>query len=355
MSDLKIEAALIDSVDRHPNADRLDLLHIGAYTVCDTRDKYVAGEVVAFFPPDILIPNKLATQLGVDQYLKEAIYPGDAYKSKCRVSAIRLRGCPSFGFVFKTKWAHTPGDDLTDRFHGFKFDPPAPAYYKQGLQAPGDPRFHCYTDIENYRNSRYHDAIPEGTPVRITEKCHGTCSRIAAIAGNFMVGSHRCTVQQQDKSGNTSVYWKPLNSNLTDLLACLAEDSNNVIVFGEIFGSKIQCMDYGITGDSGYRVFDISVNGTYLSWEAVNYYTTRFCVPTVPLLYTGPFSHEVVAQLVDGPTTLAKPEQIRSKFKGREGIVITPLEERFSPHLGGRMILKAVSCDYLEHRRSDSH
>ncbi len=355
MSELRIEAVRLDEVLPHPNADRLDLLRFGANTVCDERGKYKAGDIVAHFPPDMLIPNPLAKQLGVEPYLKDAVYPGDAYKSKCRVAAIRLRGCPSFGFVFPTRWAYTPGDDLTERFHGVKFEPPEPTWYTTGLHAKGDPRFHCYTEIENYRNSKYREAIPVDTPVRVTEKIHGTNSRVGIIDGEFMCGSHKCNMKELDKNGNPSVYWQPLTSDMKDMLYCLAEGGKNVIAFGEIFGSKVQCMDYGIVGRGGYRLFDISVNGLYLSWEEVEYYAKRFCIPTVPLLYKGPFSPAVVDQFVDGPTTVANFEQIQAKFKGREGIVITPLVEQFSPALGGRMILKAVSVDYLQNRKSDSH
>jgi hypothetical protein len=45
---------------------------------------------------------------------------------------------------------------------------------------------------------------------------------------------------------------------------------------------------------------------------------------------------------------MAHPDEIKCKFKGREGIVITPLEEQFSDSIGGRLILKAVSSDYYE-------
>lgn len=347
MSELRIEATVIDEVIPHPNADNLDLLRLGAYTVCEPKGKYTIGQIVAHFPPDMLIPNVLATQLGVANYLKDAIYPGDVYKSKCRVAAIRLRGCPSFGFVLATKWAYTPGEDMTPRFHGVKYEQPDPVWWATSQPEKGDPRFHIYTDIQSYRNSKYTDAIPEGVEVRITEKIHGTNSRVGVLEGNFMCGSHKCPVKELDSKGNSSLFWGPLNAglatnNLRDMLLCLSEGGDTVIAFGEIFGSKVQCMDYGIAGNNGYRLYDISVNGRYLDWQQVEYYTQRFCVPTVPLLYRGPFSHELVAKFVDGPTTIVPSDSIKSKFKGREGIVITPLTESFSPSLGGRIDRKSV-------------
>jgi RNA ligase (TIGR02306 family) len=349
MSELQITAVTIDEILPHPNAERLDLIRIGAYTVCEQRGKYSVGDIVAHFPPDILIPNTIAKQLGVEGYLKDAIYPGDAYKSKCRVAAIRLRGCASFGFLVPTRWAAVKDDNLTARFHGVKFEPNEPAWYKQGECATRDPRFHEYTDIENFRNANYTDAIPDGTPVRVTEKIHGSNSRVGIIDGEYMCGSHNCA----KKEAENSPWWAPLTEDMKAMLNCISEGGHNVIAFGEIFGSKVQFMDYGVIGNGGYLLFDISVDGQYLNWEQVKYYATRFCIPVVPLLYEGPFSRDLVDKLVDGPTVVT--DEVHSTFKGREGIVITPLEEAYSKHLGGRMILKAVSVDYLEKRKSDSH
>jgi RNA ligase (TIGR02306 family) len=191
--------------------------------------------------------------------------------------------------------------------------------------------------------------------VRLTEKIHGTNSRVGLIDNEFMCGSHKCSMKSLDKLEHPSIYWNPLTSNMKDMLRCISDGGKNVIAFGEIYGSKVQFMDYGRFGADGYALFDISVDGTYLNWDQIVYYTTRFCIPLVPLLYTGPFDYEVVEQLVDGDTIIGDKVHMRSAFKGREGVVITPLTETFSPILGGRLILKAVSVDYLEIRRSDFH
>jgi RNA ligase (TIGR02306 family) len=214
-------------------------------------------------------------------------------------------------------------------------------------------RFHTYTAIENWR--KYKDAIPVGVPVRLTEKIHGSCSRVGLINGEYMCGSHKTVLKPEDKNGRPSVYWKPLTADMKTMLSCISNGSHNTIVFGEIYGSKIQFMDYGIAGNDGYQVFDISIDGEYLPWNEIVYYTTRFCIPRVPLLYEGPFSQDIVEQLVDGPTTVVPIEEVHCDFKGREGVVITPLEEEYSSELNGRLILKAVSVDYLAARKSDSH
>jgi len=338
MSDVNIMSVMVDDVRPHPNADKLDIIKIGTYQVCETKGKYCSGDIVAHFPPDILIPVNIAAQLGVVNYLKDAVYPGDTYKTKCRVGAIRIRGIASFGFIIKV---NVPvGLDLTDRFHGVKYEPVESS--ASGNSPPDNVCFHKYTDIQNYHNSKYRGAFSIGLPVRITEKIHGTNSRVGSIDGEFICGSH-------NRIKKDGLYWQPLTDNMKEMLQYIG---GNVIAFGEIYGSKVQFMDYGVTGNSGYALFDISVNGTYLNWDSIVYYADKFGIPFVPLLYSGPFSNALIEQLVDGSTTVGK---LNSKFKGREGIVITPFRETFSNVLGGRLILKAVSVDYLEQRKTDSH
>jgi RNA ligase (TIGR02306 family) len=150
MSDLSILAVKVDAIYPHINADKLEIVKIGAYQTCETKGKYQVGDVVAHFPPDILIPPKVAVQLGVENYLKDAVYPGDSEKSRCRVGAIRLRGAASFGFLVPAqrrdicdtiKVDVEAGTDLTDRFHGVKYEPPEPEWFRVGDNAKNDPRF----------------------------------------------------------------------------------------------------------------------------------------------------------------------------------------------------------------------
>jgi hypothetical protein len=216
--------------------------------------------------------------------------------------------------------------------------------------AAGNPRFHIYTNIENYRNSRYKGAFPIGLPVRITEKICGTHSRVAVLGGEYFAGSHKVSKREFFDGGAVrSIYWGPLTNDMKDLLGYFADYYGpNVVAFGEICSDRL-----------GYRLFDVSVGGVYLDWHVIEYACQRFCIDTVPLLYQGPFSPDIVEALVealvDGPTTMCPPEHITCKFKGREGVVITPLKEQPSDIMGGRLIAKAISADYLNCRTTDSH
>jgi RNA ligase (TIGR02306 family) len=356
MSETPIEVVVVKDVLPHPQAARLDVIKVLDTQFVTAKGDFRPGDLCIYFPPDMLIPNIVGEVLGIANYLKHAVYPGDLEKSKCRIGAIRLRGVASFGFGISThtlplicSWNKcTEGTDVTEVFSGVKYQPRATLRGGDSMRQPEV--FHKYTDIQHYY--RHASAIPAGTSVRITEKIHGTNSRVGYVRDDgleFMCGTHYRRVKPEDTHGRASLYWTPLTGDMKKMLEDVRlYGMGDVIVFGEIYGNRISAMDYATPCGKGYRVFDISTNGDYLDWELVKAVCERFQIKTVPLLYEGPFSPELVDKFISGPTTLADPEKIRGKFKGREGVVITPLKEQWSEQLNGRLILKAVSPDYYE-------
>jgi len=337
MSATKITVERVNEVEHHPNADRLDIVQVLGFKIVCGRDQFRVGDAAIYFPADVLISPQAAEELGVTKYLRNATYPGQTHKTQCRVSACRLRGIPSHGFVVgpvESDGAY--GTDMTNAYGGFKYEPPVRMGGGDALRE--NTIFHKYTNIENIQ--RYPDAIPPGTLVRITEKIHGTSGRIGKCREEdkweFMAGSHKVRRKQ-----GTGLYWQPFPL-VKDLLDDLCGDKHDVIVFGEIFGQGVQDMDYGVDGKA-FRVFDISFDGNYLDWVEVEDVCHRSNVPTVPLIYVGPFDQDIVEQLTYGASTFSG---VKGAFKGREGCVVTPLKEQYSPELGGRMILKSVSADY---------
>jgi hypothetical protein len=75
----------------------------------------------------------------------------------------------------------------------------------------------------------------------------------------------------------------------------------------------------------------MNVPHTQENWE--DYY--------VPILYTGPYRRDVIEQLMNGVSMIPGADHVR------EGIVIKPFTEIWDQHIG-RLVLKAVSPDYLE-------
>lgn len=347
MSTLAAELLEITYVKPHPNADRLDVAIVRGTICCVVRRGECAiGDRVVYFPPDLLIPRHEAERFGVTKYLKHAVYPGEVEKSPCRVAATRIRGVSSFGFFVPAAkvFAEEPplGTNVSAHFNAVKYEPPRKLAADD--VAPDHPAFHEYTSIEHWW--RFPEAIPDGADVRITEKIHGTNSRVGLVrVGDqfeFMSGSHHCN-RRRPESG-TSLYWEPLErEEVLHLLTDLCDERHNVVLFGEIFGPGVQDMDYGVSRDArGYRVFDASVGGVYLDWDDLQAVCMKHGVSTVPLLYRGPFSRQYLS-LTDGPTWVGDP---RGMFKGREGIVIaTTSESYYAPTV--RRVVKSVSADYL--------
>lgn len=356
MSTTKITCERVNAVEHHPNADRLDIIQVLGYQVVTGRGQFEVGDSATYFPPDILIPEVIAHQLGVRKYLKHAIYPGDVMKTQCRVGAARLRGTPSHGFVVgPVENTGAYGVDLTDRFGGVKYEPPVRIGAGDALRELA--AFHEYTSIENVQ--RYPDAIPPGELVRYTEKIHGTNCRVGLVRDDgeftFVAGSHKVRrAQFKGESDNRTLYWEPMDNNMLNMLTDLCDEQNDVVVFGEIFGPGIQDMDYGQPVHS-FRVFDITINGEYQDWCEIVQVTDHFEIPTVPLIMTGPFCLDMLEKVTYAPTLLASQSQIRSKFKDREGVVATPLREQFSDALGGRMIVKSVSADYRDRKGAEDN
>lgn len=103
-------------------------------------------------------------------------------------------------------------------------------------------------------------------------------------------------------------------------------------------------------GEVGWRCYDCSINGQYLAWSVLDTHCLFYRVPTVPVLYTGPFRAAFVEEWTNGLTAITNPSSIKAQFKGREGCVITPLAETYSEALSGRLILKSISADYRDRK-----
>jgi hypothetical protein len=161
-----------------------------------------------------------------------------------------------------------------------------------------------------------------------------------------------------------SEFWEPLTDTVKAMLEHVRdrlpwpEPKAGIVLFGEATGT--QDMKYGLKNVRGFRAFDLAVNGRYLDFDVKKRLCEQFNVETVPTLYRGPFSAELVAQHTDGPTTMCAPEEAGA-FGGREGIVVTPAVERIEPAMmptgtRGRVIFKSISADYLARRDgTDSH
>lgn len=351
-SPLHVPLATISQITPHPNADSLDIAQVLGWQCVVGRNQFKEGDAVVYFPPDTMLPRELSDAWGVTQYL-----------SKQRIRATRLRGESSFGLVMpvdilsddgETLPYIEPGSDVSSYFPGVtKWEPPTRESQRgQGKfipnydAVPRNPLFAEYTHIHNLRH--YPDLIGSDELVVVTEKLHGTNSRIGIVDGEWLAGSHHV-----QRGPGDALYWSP-KPVVEAMVMALAKYHKQVVVFGEILGSDVQSLDYGFKGHAGYAAFDLMIDGGYVDyssfWELCAFYE----VPFAPLLYQGRFDFNEVRNASKGRTTILQCNDDGSvkPLHLREGVVVKPLIERHDPKIG-RCVLKYVSDDFLLAKKSD--
>jgi len=373
VSELVVQPVAIEAIKPHPNADRLEVATVGGWDVIVGKDTHSVGDVLVHVQPDSMVPRPQAEEWGVAQYL--------AFKKNAdsgRVRAARLRQVVSFGFLVPNESGAEIGADLSEHYGITKYEPPAPpAGMSAGQMRYEHPLFHRYTDIQNLRNHR--DKFCYGEPIVVTEKIHGTNSRIGWVRRigidatdegrdschgihfrgwrdtnfEFVTGTHRT----QRDPGDCGVYGLPAELHY-DLLGRIFEwavhawgrdmdgELNSVLIFGEIYGAGVQDLHYGAKSEKGYRVFDISLNGQYLPWSTLEYLEKEYGLPLVPVLTRGVFDFEQLVEEAQGDTTFEDSHI-------REGVVVRPWHIERTWGKGSkdpnpkRMIFKIVSDAYL--------
>ncbi len=361
-SNLVVPVVEVLNVRPHSNAEALELCDVLGYQMCVPKGRHKNGDVMVYFPADVLIPSEWAEKFGVKKYLKG--------KDNDRVGRIRLRGEPSFGLVAScpdgVDWK--VGDNVADYYGAKKYDPPIRATCGDaaGREPLIDPFFDKFTDVQNGRI--FTDVLQDGEEVVFTEKIHGTNCRIGIVDGKPVAGSMEvrrkrpfkkvdeveveCDFDSDDVKRST--YWFPWSvKGVGDLLrsfnpAFEAHDSQNLhtILYGEVYGGSVQSLDYGVAAGKGlgFRAFGLKVNGRFLDWYDFKSLCDTYGVETVPVLWRGPFSITKAKELADGVSTMAGHI--------REGTVVYPVKERENSKVG-RAILKFIGTEYELSKHKD--
>lgn len=346
MSELRVSVVKIDDIIEHTNADALELAIIGGWQIVIQKDVFKVGDEVVYFPLDAILPVALSDKMGITKYL-----------SKGRIRAARLRGEPSYGTIAPVQsiakyqleihmdiLKENPHDTEHELFNPFnvdedtnladilgveKWEPPCNAMDEEKPHS----LFEKYTNIDNMRN--FPDIIEEGEEVVITEKIHGSNARFAYIDEEFMVGSHNIRIKEHEHNK----YWKVFSNDMKDLLIETVIDGAPVILYGELYGSGIQDLTYGMKNNQrGVRIFDLKVKGNYVDYEVLEQLCGKHNIDLAPVLYRGPFSMEKIMEFSKAKSTLG--DNIM------EGVVVRPVKERHH-HRIGRVVLKYVFDQYL--------
>ena len=334
------------------------------------------GDIVVYIPPDCLLEEAFAIKVGVQNYLH-----------KQRVKSIKLRGEYSHGIVLplpslpELKKCKV-GDNVADILKIKKWEPIVAGNsllsQKDGKKLHEIAAFPKYTEIENYRH--FNDIFLDEEEVVVTEKIHGSNSRVGLVNGKWECGSHNvrrlvepsffgelywyvkkwihwCITAKsfirfsfKFNREQNDIYRYPLSiEGVKALLEHLSKTkkSNSVVLYGEIFGD-VQDLKYGRkVGEYDYVAFDIKVSGQYLNYDEFIDVTNKFNIKQVPLVVNELWKNvkNDLKNYVSGNTLIRDREGNEVK-QMREGIVIKPLIERNDNRVG-RVILKYIGDEYL--------
>ncbi|NXY98574.1 RNA ligase (ATP) [Streptomyces sp. BR123] len=349
MSTLRVTVEEL-TVHEHPNADALELAQVGLYRAVVAKGAYHTGEFALYIPEQAVLPAALIEELGLTGRL--------AGSGADRVKAVRLRGELSQGLVCRPRAlagvdlarAAEEGTDFAELLGITKWAPPVPTTMSGDVEAAAD--LLPWVDIENLQ--RYPHIFEPGEPVVLTEKLHGT-----ACLMTYLVDGGRVLVSSKGfgakglalKEDVRNLYWRAVRGHgVPEVAAKLADrlGATRIGVFGEVYGAGVQDLAYGTdarTADAppGYAVFDVSaeIDGQ-VRWLDPAELLADGELPLVPRLYEGPYDLDTVLERASGRETVSGRE-----VHLREGVVIRPAVERYSPVVGGRAIAKAVSPAYL--------
>ncbi|MFF3620659.1 RNA ligase (ATP) [Streptomyces sp. NPDC002467] len=349
MSTLRVTAEEL-TVHEHPNADALELAQVGLYRAVIAKGAYRTGEFAVYIPEQAVLPADLIEELGLTGRL--------AGGSADRVKAVRLRGELSQGLVCRPRAldgvdlvkAAEEGTDFAELLGITKWAPPIPTTMSGEVEAAPD--LLPWVDIENLQ--RYPQIFEEGEPVVLTEKLHGT-----ACLFTYVVEGARSLVTSKGFGGKglalkeeeRNLYWRAVRGH--DVPTVAAElatrlGATRIGIFGEVYGAGVQDLAYGTdvrTADAppAFAVFDVSaeIDGQVRWLDPAELFAGGE-LPLVPRLYEGPYALDTVLDWASGRETVSG-----KALHLREGVVIRPATERYSPVVGGRAIAKAVSPAYL--------
>ena len=354
MSSLIVEICVIDEILPIEGADRIVSAKIKGWYSIIGKDQFKVGDTCIFLPPDSLIPDAMIEKHNLT-YLKNGN----------RVRPLKLKKFVSQGLVLPNDENLPVGTDVRERYNIGKWEPIVNEPRIKGKQKGKklrnlNPSFHKYTDLENVRH--FNDVFKEGEKVVFTEKIHGTNFRCGRLKRNirenfflslwdrfmiylygeyeFVYGTHNVQLQSVNQKNfyDGNIYYDAVKKY--DLEKYCPEDT---IIYGEVYGTKVQDLEYGLKNETDLVVFDVKVNDRYLSYPELVGFACAHKLQLVPELYVGEYSENTLKTYTKGESVLAA---LNGVVQIREGVVVKPFIEDIHPKLG-RKILKSISEDYL--------
>ena len=368
MSDWQPQVVRIEKVEKHPDADALDVCTVlGDYPVITKRNEYKVGDLASYIPIDSIVPDnndfhflcplnkeKYEEFVGQDLVTKERIlgpkFPvGSVPEKYRRIKAKRIRGIYSQGMLVQVPRLAFPfylieGDSVVEELELKKWEEEEeenlPGLKKtRGTNAEKAPQGWAipHYDIDGIR--KYVDCLGEAEEIVLTEKLHGSNAGFSHDGTRLWVKSRN----YYKKMDEDDMWWDiALRYDLESKLA----QQPGLVFFGEVYG-QVKGFRYDTVIAEGrlmtkVRFFDVFNTKTmrYLNYDDRVKVLAELGLDTVPELYRGKFTNKSdIYSFAEGMSTL-NPKHIR------EGFVLNTLKERYEPRVDGRLQFKLVGEGY---------
>lgn len=324
-------------VEPHPDPEVafIELARIGNFRCVVKKGEFTTGELVAYIPSDSVVPDDLITAMGLEGMLSG--------KKKNRVKVRQFRGQLSEGLVYREPYFDElgEGEDVQDHLGIIKYEPPLPTNMA-GLVEPRTIDRTIRYPLHNIK--LFPNMFTQGELVSVTEKLHGTWCCFASISGVPLVASkglakEGLSFKINEEENQNNLYVRMYQRYKETLESIMPSYPSDWYVLGEIFGKGVQDLHYGTDGPE-FAVFDICIDGVFQTpYELKHRWSSK--LPLVPVVYEGFYHEEGIEEISKGLTLMMMDGHIR------EGIVIKPQSNRYSPLAFDRAIAKSINERYL--------
>lgn len=393
----------------HPDAKRIEIAQVEGFQSVVPKGQFKSGDLAVYIPEAAIVPDWMISEMGLIgklsgpqknrvkaiklrgvlsqgllypitdycnartiYYDPDAFHPNAGAYTARFVVAVPVKGhehlYPDETVIVECK----EGDDMAEALGIVKYEPAIPMHLAgqiAGYEANAALRYDF--DSIKKRLSLF-DADEE---VVMTEKIHGTFCMVGVLPESMTEEKNRQRYLRMEVDGmivygvvsSKGLAGKGLMLDVTDtnnlyvkhavdIMPALAKAFTDslcrdtpVFLMGEIYGSGVQDMDYGLKNQkTDFAAFDIHVGthgpGYFLDYEDFLERSAAIGVRTVPELYRSMFDLHSVRVITDTPNSVVTLSNNAHQMP--EGIVIRPVFERRDAR-GNRVIAKSVSERYL--------
>lgn len=316
----------IDALDPIVGADNIVRARVMGWNIVVKKNEFSVGDPCVFFEIDSVLPDGPSWS----EFMRPRGF---------RVRTIKLRGVLSQGLALPVSIVEGERPqrevDLCTRLGVTKFEPVLPDTHE--IAGPFPPRVPKTDEIRLQSVLGVLDEI-RGQPFYVSTKCDGTSVTYVRTDDGLTAASRNWALTP----GANHVWRLAEHYQLADRIPI------DFAIQGEICGPGVQKNRLGLDGVDlfVFNIYDLRA-AAFLPFDEFRAFCTDHGLRTVPIERVvcgeeaGTFEHTLAVWL----------EAARGVYAGttqrKEGVVVRPLIERYSPILGGRLSFKVINNDYL--------